>query len=174
LLPLNGKVVNLRAWFGEFGSHGHEEAVENVDRILAFHLYEPTVETTTQLHKLFGTLGLGPLSIHCICIDTKFFASVHSIVNIALCQRIRPAKTKLILELRIRHIQLVRLQNCCFGGDGIIVLVDELLLINDLAFDCSLFQDLDAFSFQTSLHQLLCLICHSMGLDENKRRILLV
>jgi hypothetical protein len=51
-------VVDGDAWRGELGAHRHEEAVENVQRGLAFHLNQPAVETAAEFDeflRLFAT-----------------------------------------------------------------------------------------------------------------------
>jgi hypothetical protein len=54
----------------ELGSHGHEEAVENIDGLLAGDLYLATVESTSELH----LLALRPGGIESVSINAEDLA----------------------------------------------------------------------------------------------------
>mmetsp|Transcript_136447 Transcript_136447/g.272132 ORF Transcript_136447/g.272132 Transcript_136447/m.272132 type:complete len:240 (+) Transcript_136447:660-1379(+) len=173
-IPFHRVIVDLSARHGKLGPHGHEETIEDVQRLLAINLHKPTIETASELDQLLCCLALRPFSIHLVGIDIQLCASVHCIKDLARCQGILPGETELSLKFVFRHVQLIGLQNCCFGGNSVIVLVDQLFLVDNLTLDASLLQDLDAILFQTFLCKRLHLICDCMWLDEDKGIVLLV
>mmetsp|Transcript_92038 Transcript_92038/g.265615 ORF Transcript_92038/g.265615 Transcript_92038/m.265615 type:complete len:221 (-) Transcript_92038:103-765(-) len=75
-VPLDGVVVDLRARFRELRAHGHEEAVEDVDGLLALDLHEAAVEAAAELDQLLRVLRLGPRVVHGVSVDAQVLAAV--------------------------------------------------------------------------------------------------
>ena len=111
-LPLDDVVVDREARGGELGAHRHEEAIEDVDRVLALHLNQTAVEAAAELDELLGLLADAPLGVHLVGGDAQFGAAIQGVEDIAVGQGFGPLKAELGLELVRRDVELVR------GKDG--------------------------------------------------------
>mmetsp|Transcript_29595 Transcript_29595/g.61687 ORF Transcript_29595/g.61687 Transcript_29595/m.61687 type:complete len:365 (+) Transcript_29595:57-1151(+) len=171
LIPFHGVVVDCLPRRGEGASHGHEEGVEDVE-LLAIHVHEAAIEATPKLLQLPCLLRLAPSGIEFLGRAAELLAGIQSIEDNALLQRIFPLEAEGFLEFVLGDIQLRRLEDRGLRGDCVVVLIDELLLIDDLRGQGALRGDLEALSLQPIGDQLVGLVGYSMGLHEDKCRVL--
>merc|ERR1740129_1046358 len=130
LLPLHSVVVNLLAGGSELAAHAHEEGVEDVDRRAAGLLDEAAVEASAELRQLVVLLGRSPENVQLIAAASELLASIQRVVSVRL--RLVPRDTEMLLKLVIRDVKLRWLQQCRLGGDRVVVLIDQLLLVDDI------------------------------------------
>merc|ERR1711879_436911 len=57
LIPLHAVIVDAFPWRRERCPHGHEEAIEHVDRVLALCFHQAAVETATEFDQLLRRLA---------------------------------------------------------------------------------------------------------------------
>eukprot|EP00756_Hemistasia_phaeocysticola_P026425 Hpha_TRINITY_DN16060_c0_g6::TRINITY_DN16060_c0_g6_i2::g.119438::m.119438 len=176
-LPLNGVPVDLLARGGERRAHGHEEPVEHVDLLL--RAPPPTggldlaaVEAATELDHLAPSLRVGPQLVELRRVDTELLARVHRVEHLALGQGRVPVQAELVLELVLRDVQLGRLQDGRLRSDRVVVLVDELLLVDLLAREVTLTEDLDTLGLETLTHHRVGLAVDGVRLHEHERSVL--
>mmetsp|Transcript_19987 Transcript_19987/g.23952 ORF Transcript_19987/g.23952 Transcript_19987/m.23952 type:complete len:331 (+) Transcript_19987:83-1075(+) len=142
-VPFDNVVVDASAGKDKLRPHGHEEAVENVDV-----LDKTAVETATKLDQLVSLLCLSPLLVELLRVHTELCTAVNCVVHDALVESCLPVKAELSLELFCRHIQLMGLEQSCLGGNSIVVLIDQLILVDLLSGDRALALDLEALSLE--------------------------
>ena len=117
---------------------------------------------------LLGLLADAPLGVQLVGGNSRLLAAVHGIVDVAVLERGRPGETELSLELVSWDVELGRFEDGSFGGDSVVVLVNEFLLVNHLGRDGSLGEDFDSLGLEAGLDALLDGISDSVGLDENE------
>mmetsp|Transcript_54421 Transcript_54421/g.170995 ORF Transcript_54421/g.170995 Transcript_54421/m.170995 type:complete len:272 (+) Transcript_54421:602-1417(+) len=168
LVPLHGVVVDAPPGRRELAAHGHEEAVEHVQRRVPWELHQPAVEAAAELHQLAALLGGRPSRVQLIRRAAQPLARVHGVEDHALCERVVPGKAKGLLELVLGDVQLRGLQDRGLRRDGIVVLVDELLLVDDLRRQVPLPGDLEALGRQLLAHERVRLRGYCMRLHKNE------
>eukprot|EP00438_Fugacium_kawagutii_P029829 Skav200955 [mRNA] locus=scaffold448:215684:219542:+ [translate_table: standard] len=165
--PFDLVVVDAGPWRGEFGSHVHVEAVDDIDVI---HL--PTVEATAELDDSLALLQGIVLLPKLVRSDAQLLGSVHSVVDQAILHDLAPLHTELLLKFflsLVLHNELLRLHLHCLRSNCTIVGVDQLLLIDHCRFDLAFGLDGQSLSSELLLHQCLNFLINCMRLDEHKR-----
>mmetsp|Transcript_76382 Transcript_76382/g.166774 ORF Transcript_76382/g.166774 Transcript_76382/m.166774 type:complete len:225 (-) Transcript_76382:97-771(-) len=170
-LPLDNVVVDGGSGVHELGAHGHEESVEHIERALAIPLQLAAIESASELDEVTSLLTGGPHLVKLLRIDLKGLASIHGIQGFSLLQDICPLQAELLLELVLGHGQLVRGENGRLGCNGIVVLVDLLGLVDFFGFKRTFLDNLEALLLEHLLHELLHLVSHRVGLDEEESGI---
>mmetsp|Transcript_82 Transcript_82/g.213 ORF Transcript_82/g.213 Transcript_82/m.213 type:complete len:609 (-) Transcript_82:352-2178(-) len=164
--PLHLVVVDACSGRGELGAHVHVEAVDDVDAVnLA------AVEAAAELDDGLAFLERIVLLAQLIGADSQLLGSVHGVEDQAIFHHLAPCHAELLLELRLSLVlngEFRRLLHDSLGGDGAVVDVDELLLVNDFGLDRALALDGQAAFRELVLHESLHLVGHSMGLDEHE------
>lgn len=85
-----------------------------------------------------------------------------------------PGYFEMSLELLGRHRHLVRSDKSSLGGNGIVVLVNEHVLVDLLSGNLTLLEDVNTPCFQALLYVGLGLVSVGMWLNENKCAVVIV
>mmetsp|Transcript_11129 Transcript_11129/g.39342 ORF Transcript_11129/g.39342 Transcript_11129/m.39342 type:complete len:349 (+) Transcript_11129:67-1113(+) len=147
-----------------------KKAVEDVER-LALQLDEAAVEAAAEFHQLLRLLADRPGVVQARGVDAKLLASVHRVEHLTRRQRGRPGNPKLRLKLLRRHVQLRRLQNSRFRGDGVVVLVDQQFGVNLFRGDGAARRHLEALAGEITLGQSDDGVGNRVRLDEDVGRV---
>mmetsp|Transcript_56803 Transcript_56803/g.184020 ORF Transcript_56803/g.184020 Transcript_56803/m.184020 type:complete len:266 (+) Transcript_56803:306-1103(+) len=129
------------------------------------------MESATEFDHFVRVRSLGPSRGHSIGINFEVSTTIQGIEHLPRGQSFSPRQAELRLELLGWHIQLDRLLDRGLGGNGIVVLIDEFLLVDGLPLKGALGHYLDASLPKPALDQLLGRLCHGMRLDEHERGI---
>mmetsp|Transcript_68265 Transcript_68265/g.173366 ORF Transcript_68265/g.173366 Transcript_68265/m.173366 type:complete len:385 (-) Transcript_68265:42-1196(-) len=166
-VPGHGEVVDRSSRGRELRAHGHEEGVEDIQH-LATDSHFAAVEATTELHKVARLLAFPPLRRQLRSSDAEGLASLQCICCLLGCEGLLPSLPELLLKLRRGHRQLRGLQKCGLGRDGIVVLIDKLLGIDNRPCDLALGVDLDVPLGEQLARQLAHPFCLGVGLHEDE------
>jgi hypothetical protein len=130
------------------------------------------VEATAELDELLVLLRGSPVLVHLDGVDAELLASVQGVEHLAGGQGSLPRQTELGLERRVRHVQLGRLENRRLGSNGVVMLIDQLLLVDGGAVQSAVGENGDTSSLQISDNQLVGRIGVGVRLDENESAVL--
>jgi len=87
------------------------------------------VDKTAARDSLSCLLGLAPLLVKLVSGNAKLLARLHGVEDNTLTVRVAPAEPKLLLELVSRDVEILGVEESRLGGDGVVVLVNVLLLV---------------------------------------------
>merc|ERR1719261_991520 len=110
----------------KFGPHHHKERVEDIKRRLVLYADETAVESPSELDHL----GVLPSCVKLLGIATKLFARLHGVRGASLAENVGPLLPEGLLELRLGDGDLIGGEDRRLGRDGVVMLVDELLLVD--------------------------------------------
>mmetsp|Transcript_125108 Transcript_125108/g.216781 ORF Transcript_125108/g.216781 Transcript_125108/m.216781 type:complete len:262 (+) Transcript_125108:569-1354(+) len=166
-IPLDDEVVDGRARCHKLVAHGHEKTIEDIEV-----LNLGTVEASSKFHKRSCLLGLIPHLTQSVCIHCELCACICSVHYIPSGQCICPANAELVLELAGRHVQLVWREQRSFGGNRVVVVINELHLIDDVAVQLCLALDGEALLFQLLLKKFFDFWSQRMWFNEDQCDVL--
>ncbi|KAL3770644.1 hypothetical protein ACHAWU_004343 [Discostella pseudostelligera] len=128
-VPLHLIAMNAHIFTHKFGPHHHEECVEDIQRTLTLDGNQTTIKSSTKFHHLRRL----PRRIELLGSASKLFTCLHGIGGTTLLQYLIPFLTKRFFELIRGDGNFIRSQNSGLARNGIVVLINQLLLINGLA-----------------------------------------
>jgi len=170
-IELDAVPVDVGGVLGELVAHGHEETVENV--LLDAGVVElGAVESAAEFLDETGLLHLEVLGVEFIRGPVAVGGVAHGVVGAAFLEDLGPVLRELGGEFLDRDVQLRGLLQGGLGGDGVVVLVDELALVDFLTGIVTLSEDFDTLGGEGLLDQLLDIILVGVGLDEHERGVL--
>mmetsp|Transcript_44752 Transcript_44752/g.124443 ORF Transcript_44752/g.124443 Transcript_44752/m.124443 type:complete len:367 (-) Transcript_44752:966-2066(-) len=167
-VPVDNKVVDLGPGPHELVAHRHEEAVEHIEGAFGRHSNLRAVEATGKLHQASGLLGLVPSRLELRGGEAELVAGVPRVQDAPVPQRVGPLDAKLILELLGRHGLLIGRQERSFGGDCVVLPVDQHPLVYLLCLDDTLLHDAHVQVLEDLPHKVFDCPGHCMRLDEYK------
>mmetsp|Transcript_65989 Transcript_65989/g.182732 ORF Transcript_65989/g.182732 Transcript_65989/m.182732 type:complete len:477 (-) Transcript_65989:905-2335(-) len=168
-VPLSLDVVNVLARSGELSTHVHVEAVDD-----KYTTDPAAVEATSELDQVRAADQLPPPGSELLRADPQLGRCIHGIEHEALLHSRLPGDAKGPLELSLGlwlHGQLHRLEAHGLVGDGPVVPVDELVLVNLLCGDAALGDGADAVGGHVVLYKLNHAVHDCMRLDERESRV---
>merc|ERR1719181_1668008 len=151
--------------------HAHVEGVEGVYRRVALGELA-RVEAAAELNNLARALGRAPGLVHLRAGQAQFLARVDGRVRAAVLEDVGPGLAEELRELVVGHGEFRRRRDRRLGRDGVVVLVDQFLLVNILGRDVAFGQDGKAGTFQLALDELDRRRRHGVGLHEDEGRVL--
>ena len=166
-VPLHDVVVDGRSGRDEGGAHGHEEAVEDEDAVAELG----AVEAPAELLHVARRLGRLPLGVEAVGVDAELGARVDGVVHETVRERLFPGNAELGLELGFGHRELFGFQQRRLGRDGVVVLIDELVLVDLGRGDVALGEDLDPLGGELGDDEVLHRAGVGVGLDEHEGRV---
>ena len=166
-VPLHDVVVDGRSGRDEGGAHGHEETVEDEDAVAELG----AVEAPAELLHVARRLGRLPLGVEAVGVDAELGARVDGVVHETVRERLFPGNAELGLELCLGHRELFGFQQRRLGRDGVVVLIDELVLVDLRRGDVALGEDLDPLGGELGDDEVLHRSGVGVGLDEHEGRV---
>mmetsp|Transcript_96928 Transcript_96928/g.167184 ORF Transcript_96928/g.167184 Transcript_96928/m.167184 type:complete len:712 (+) Transcript_96928:981-3116(+) len=136
---------------------------------------QASIEATSELHQFVILLGGGPGLVHSDPIHAQVGAGIHGVEDFAVLQRVLPLLTKELLELLLLGgggVQLGWLRQRGLVGDGVVVVVDQQLLLNSLAIQRAGGGDGDASLGEALFHEGNHSVRHGVRLDEDEGGVL--
>ena len=167
-IPLNNEVGDGGTFLNELGTHGHEEAVEDVDGLLTLNGDQTTVESTTEL--LLD--GRSPGLVQLLSGDAEVGASVKGVEGLLVLEGLGPGDTELGLELVSGNGEFLGLAEGGLGGNGIVVLIDQHTFVDLLSGEGTLGEDGEGLSLQGLLDEVGDLVGDGMRLHEDESGVL--
>mmetsp|Transcript_32318 Transcript_32318/g.77257 ORF Transcript_32318/g.77257 Transcript_32318/m.77257 type:complete len:207 (-) Transcript_32318:109-729(-) len=151
----------------KFGPHHHKERVEHIKRRLVLHADETAIKAPSKLDHL----GILPSCVKLLGVATELLASLHGVRGAPLTENVGPLLPEGLLELRLGDWDLVRGEDRRLGRDGVVMLVDQLLLVDRLPADVGLREDLNALRLQGLPDHFLGCLRVGVRLDEHERGV---
>mmetsp|Transcript_50335 Transcript_50335/g.56164 ORF Transcript_50335/g.56164 Transcript_50335/m.56164 type:complete len:207 (-) Transcript_50335:39-659(-) len=119
--------MNTGAGTDELLTHGHKEGIEDI-QLFVLHPDEATIKTATKLHHLC----LLPCLVQCGRITAELRTRLHRIASTLITKDRLPCLSKGCLEFVGGNRNLTGRQDGRLRGNGIIMLINQFLLVNGL------------------------------------------
>jgi hypothetical protein len=137
-IPFDVITINTGTFLYELGPHIHKESIEDIEGLVVFG-QESTIESTSQLDDFILLFGLSPNFIELLGINVaKSLTGLEGIGGLVLLEYFGPGLLELGLEFVVGHWDFVGRKNGGFGGNGVVVLIDEFLSIDLFGLDFDL------------------------------------
>ena len=151
-------------------SHGHEECIKYIKSwtILIIDRHESTVKAPTKL----DDVSTVPSRIQLFSGTLESFGGLQGIACSIFLYHCFPRFPEGLKEFLRRDRNLINGENGSFAGNGIIVLVNQFLLINGLAVNIRFGEDFDALGKEGVANHFLSRRGVGVRLDEDECRVL--
>ena len=116
-------------------------------------------------------LGGDPVVMATVGVDAELGARVDGVVRETVRERLLPGDSELCLELCLGHRELLGFQQRRLGRDGVVVLIDELVLVDLRRGDVALGEDLNPLGGELGDDEVLHRAGVGVGLDEHEGRV---
>merc|ERR1719487_1185217 len=135
---------------------------------------KPSIEATAKLHEAPRLLRLAPRSVHLVTREPHLRAGVKSVEHLVLRKRVRPRDAKLLIEFGLPllgWVEVLRERQAGFVGNGVVVIVDQLLAPDGRAVQLTLLHNFDTLLLKGLLHQSDGWLSDGVRLDEDESRV---
>mmetsp|Transcript_8103 Transcript_8103/g.12396 ORF Transcript_8103/g.12396 Transcript_8103/m.12396 type:complete len:267 (+) Transcript_8103:397-1197(+) len=171
-IPLDNIIVDGCTVASELASHAHKKCIENIQWFFAFYFYQTTVKATPKFYNLIVWFAFPPGRFETVGVHPKPLAGLHGITGTIRSQYICPRFSKEFLKFIRRYGQIFGFQQRRLGGNSVVVLINEFLVVNFRTSNVTLLSDGDRGSAEHCTDFVLNFRKVCMGLYKNKSPIL--
>mmetsp|Transcript_23723 Transcript_23723/g.73018 ORF Transcript_23723/g.73018 Transcript_23723/m.73018 type:complete len:224 (-) Transcript_23723:10-681(-) len=159
--------MDRTSWLGEAVAHGHVEGVEGVDVVGEL----AAVEAAAEFDDLAVLLGGAPGLVHRRSVQAETLAGLDGRLGFSCFQNVGPLLAEEVLKFGFRDDEFFRRRDGRFGGDGVVMVIDEFLLVDRLRRDVAFRRYRETCLLQALLHERDRRRRHGVRLHEHERAV---